>query len=204
MLLNSQGGIYMNSSRNINIVIFGGNGYIGTSIIEEWLEKDKNAEFFSISRSGKGRISNPKVHYLKADVTSFEQVQSVLPEDIDYIIDCVGVYTKDEKQLEKYNLLPAKVMLKIADKKTVKGLGYIGGVMGPKQFTDSKSYVIQMLCSSKHKVSYVEPTLVYGNGRNDALSKMVPLLKFAGIFSKKMRPVEVKDLAEELISKLTK
>ena len=58
-------------------------------------------------------------------------------------------------------------MLEIADQKSVKGLGYIGGVMGPKEFTDSKSYVVQMLCSSKHKISYVEPTLVYGNGRND-------------------------------------
>lgn len=56
-------------------------------------------------------------------------------------------------------------MLEIADQKSVKGLGYIGGVMGPKEFTDSKSYVVQMLCSSKHKISYVEPTLVYGNGR---------------------------------------
>ena len=58
-------------------------------------------------------------------------------------------------------------MLEIADQKSVKGLGYIGGVMGPKEFTDSKSYVVQMLCASKHKMTDVEPTLVYGNGRND-------------------------------------
>lgn len=193
----------MNSSENINVVIFGGNGYIGNTIMKKWLEKDKRIEFFCISRSGKGRISNPNVHYLKADVTDFDQVQAVLPEYVDYIIDCVGVYTKDKEQLERYNLLPAKVMLEIADKKSVKGLGYIGGVMGPKEFTNSKSYVIQMLCSSKHKISYVEPTLVYGNGRNDALSKMVPLLKIAGIFSAKMKPVEVNELADELISKLT-
>ncbi|WP_027088566.1 NAD-dependent epimerase/dehydratase family protein [Thomasclavelia saccharogumia] len=186
----------------MNIVVFGGNGYIGNVIIEKWLEKDKHAEFFSLSRSGKGQISKPNVHYLKADVTNLEEVQLVLPEYIDYIIDCVGIYTKDKKQLEKYNVLPAKVMLKIAEKKSIKGLGYIGGVMGPKEFTNSKSSVIQMLCSSNHKISYVEPTLVYGNGRNDFLSKMVPLLKFMGIFSKKMQPVKVDDLADELISKL--
>lgn len=193
---------HSNTSPKKNVVIFGGNGYIGNSIIEKWLEKDEQTEFYSLSRSGKGRLSKPNVHYLKADVTITEQVQAVLPEHVDYIIDCVGVYTKDKKQLEKYNLLPAQVMLKIADEKSVKGLGYVGGVMGPKEFTDSKSQVIQMLCSSKHKISYVEPTLVYGNGRNDSLSKMVPLLKFAGIFSKKMKPVKVDDLADELISKL--
>lgn len=194
----------MNSSRKIQVVVLGGNGYIGNTIIERWLEKDEQVEFFSISRSGKGKILKPNVNYLKADVTNLEQVQSVLPECVDYIIDCVGIYTKDKEQLEKYNLLPAKVMLQIAEEKSVKGLGYIGGVMGPKEFTNSKSQVIEMLCSSKHKISYVEPTLVYGKGRNDTLAKMVPLLKFMGVFYKKMKPVKVNDLADELISKLLK
>lgn len=194
----------MNSGKNTNVVIFGGNGYIGNTIIEKWLEKDKQVEIFSLSRSGRGKASQPNVHYLKADVTDLEQVQAVLPECVDYIVDCVGVYTSDKEQLEKYNLLPAKVMLEVAEEKSVKGLGYIGGVMGPKAFTDSKSQVIEMLCSSKYKVSYVEPTLVYGNGRSDALAKMVPLLKFMGIFSKKMKPVQVNDVADELITKLIK
>lgn len=194
----------MNSSEKIQVVIFGGNGYIGNAMIERWLEKNKKAEFYSISRSGKGKISEPNVHYLKADVTNLKQVQSVFPEHADYIVDCVGIYTKDKNKLETYNLLPAKVMLEIAEEKSVKGLGYIGEVMGPKVFTNSKAQVIDMLCSSSCKISYVEPTLVYGNGRNDTLAKMVPFLKFMGIFSKKMKPVKVNDLADELISKLIK
>lgn len=194
----------MYPGENVNVVIFGGNGYIGNAIIERWLKKDENIQFFAVSRSGKGPIANPNVHYLKADAADAGQVRAVLPERVDYMIDCVGVYTKDQKQLETYNLLPAKVMLEIADEKSVKGLGYVGGVMGPKAFTESKAQVIQMLRSGRHKIAYVEPTLVYGNGRSDLLSKMVPLLKFAGIFSKKMKPVEVNGLADELISKLIK
>ena len=73
-------------------------------------------------------------------------------------------------------------MLEIADQKSVKGLGYIGGVMGPKEFTDSKSYVVQMLCSSKHKISYVEPTLVYGNGRNDIVFSSYKLSVLCELF----------------------
>lgn len=74
-------------------------------------------------------------------------------------------------------------MLEIADQKSVKGLGYIGGVMGPKEFTDSKSYVVQMLCSGKHKISYVEPTLVYGNGRNDIVFSSYKLSVLCELFS---------------------
>lgn len=33
---------------------------------------------------------------------------------------------------------------------------------------------------------------------------MIPLLKFLGFFSKKMNPIEVNQLADELIDKLTK
>ena len=194
----------MNQSKRLNVVVLGGNGYIGTTIIERWLKRDPQVEFFSISRSGQGRLSHSNVHYLKADVTKLEQVQAVLPEQVDYIVDCVGVYTKDEEKLITYNLLPAQVMLEIAKAKSVKGLGYIGGVMEPKEFVNNKSSVIHMLQQSNYKFAYVQPTLVYGNGRKDSLSKMVPLLKFIGIFSKKMKPVEVNGLADELISKLLK
>lgn len=194
----------MNTTKKTKVVIFGGNGYIGNTIIERWLEKDKQVEFYSISRSGKGKSSNPNVHYLKADVTNLKEVQSVMIKDVDYIIDCVGVYTKDQKQLDKYNLSPVKVALEIAKNQPIKGIGYIGGVMGPKEFTNSKSQAIKLLRSSKYKIAYVEPTLVYGNGRNDQLSKMVPLLKLMGIFSKKLRPVHVNNVADELISKLIK
>ena len=74
--------------------------------------------------------------------------------------------------------------------------------MGPKAFIESKAGVIQMLKSSRHKIAYVEPTLIYGNGRSDSMAKMVPMMKFLGLFSKKLKPVEVNHLADQLIYKL--
>lgn|GEM_PF-371881 len=194
----------MTERNDLNIIIFGGNGYVGTTIIEQWSRQNPNAQFFAISRSGKGKLNAPCVHYLKADVTNAEEVERVIPEKCDYIIDCVGVYTKDEQDLDTYNVQPAKVMLQIANKKSVKALGYVGGIMGPKAFVESKAGVIQMLKDSGHKIAYVEPTLIYGNGRDDSMAKMVPLMKFFGIFSKKMKPVDVNQVADELIRKLTR
>ena len=194
----------MNESKNLNIVIFGGNGYVGTALIERWSRREPDAEFFSISRSGKGKLNNPHVHYLTADATNLSEVEAVLPESCDYLVDCVGVYTKDQKDLDLYNIQPAKVMLQVAGKKPIRALGYVGGVMGPKVFVESKASAIRMLKNSGYKTAYVEPTLIYGNGRDDSLAKMVPLLKFFGCFSKKMKPVEVNAVADELIDKLTK
>ena len=59
-----------------------------------------------------------------------------------------------------------------------------------------------MLQGSGIPLACVEPTLVYSEGRSDSLAKMVPLLKCAGIFSKKMRPMLVTDIAEELVGKM--
>jgi hypothetical protein len=36
------------------------------------------------------------------------------------------------------------------------------------------------------------------------MTKMVPLLKFFGIFSKNMKPVDVNDVADELVEKMVK
>lgn len=193
----------MNEKRNRNTVIFGGNGYVGTALMEQWLERDADMEFFSISRSGKGKLNCARVHYLKADVTRVREVEAVMPEECDYIVDCVGVYTKDEKVLDAYNIQPAKVMIQIADKRSIKALGYIGGVVGPKAFVKSKADAIQMIGNCGHKTAVVEPALIYGNGRNDKMAKMVPVMKFFGLFLPKMKPVEVSKIANNLIDKLT-
>lgn len=187
----------------LNIIILGGNGYVGTALIERWSRKEPGAEFFAVSRSGKGKLTGPRIHYLKADAAKIHEVEAVLPEKCDYVVDCVGIYSKDEKALDAYNVQPAKVMLQIAGQRPVKALGYIGGALGPKAFVKSKTDAIRMLEESGQKIAYVEPALIFGNGRNDSMAKMVPLLKFFGLFSKKMKPVEVNQLADDLIHKLT-
>ena len=46
-------------------------------------------------------------------------------------------------------------MLEIADQKSVKGLGYIGGVMGPKEFslTDPNSEIFIQFNEAEHRVN---------------------------------------------------
>ena len=186
-----------------NIVLLGGNGYIGREVTRQWLEKDSSAEFYIISRTGNNKLKDKRIHNLCADVTDYDSVASVLPKDIACIIDFIGRPEKDSKELIKINKQPAEVMLNIAKNYNVDKMGFIGGVLGPKSFTDIKADIIKMLQSSKKRVEYVEPTVVYGKDRNDALAKMVPIFKSLGVFSKKLKPVRVEDVANELITKLT-
>lgn len=183
--------------------MFGGNGYIGRAVTEKWLSRDSEARFIVVSRSGKNVLTDERIVNVKADTSSYESVSSVLPDRIDYIVDFVGRPENDPEKFKLVNDAPADVMLRIAKEKQVKAMGMIGGILGPKSFVQGKQRIIERLKASGIRTEYVNPTLVYGNGRSDSMTKMVPLLKFFGIFSKKFKPVTVNEVAEELVNKLT-
>jgi UDP-glucose 4-epimerase len=186
------------------VVMLGGNGYLGRNVTMKWLVKDPEAKFVVVSRSGKNALTDARVTNVKADCADVDSVRKVLPEQVDYIVDFVGRPEKDPEEFKKVNDKPADVMLQIAKEKNVKAMGMIGGVLGPKTFVTGKKRIIDKLKASGIRTEYVNPTLVYGNGRKDSMTKMVPLLKFFGIFSKNMKPVDVNDVADELVEKMVK
>ncbi len=115
-----------------NIVLLGGNGFIGRAFTDRWLLDDKDVTFYVLSRSGKNKINYPNIKNIPVDVTNYEKVKEVLPEKIDYIIDFVGRPEKDMEKLIEVNEKPAEVMSKIAKEYNVKAMGFIGGKLGPK------------------------------------------------------------------------
>ncbi|HFU4203110.1 TPA: NAD-dependent epimerase/dehydratase family protein [Streptococcus suis] len=187
-----------------NVVLLGGNGYIGCNVTEEWLKKDPSAVFYVVSRSGKNQLNHSRVYNLAADVADYQAVAAVLPDKVDYIVDFVGRPENDAIAFEQVNDKPAQVMLQIAKDKKVKAMGFIGGLLGPKSFLDGKKRIADQLRASGIRTEVVESTVVYGNGRSDALAKLVPVFKFFGLFVKNMKPVLVSDVASELVSKMVK
>lgn len=185
-----------------NIVLLGGNGYIGRNVTEAWLAKDPTATFYVVSRSGENALKNAQIHNIAADVTDYEAVSQQLPEQVDYIVDFVGRPESDDATFIEVNDKPAEVMLEIAKAKKVKAMGFIGGRLGPKKFLEGKKRIADQLRASGIRTEVVEPTLVYGNGRSDALAKMVPMFKFLGLFMKNMKPVLVSQVADEMVSKM--
>lgn len=185
-----------------NIVILGGNGYIGRAIIQYWLTIDKNAAFYIYSRSGKNKLQHPNVKNYAVTIQDYQKLKPLLPDQIDYVIDLVGRPETNIGKLKQINEIPAKIMLKIAGDYHLKGMGFIQGSLGPKSFVTIKKNIAAMLIESGVKTAIVNPTLVYGHDRSDSLSKLVPLFKFLGIFFKNLKPVHVDDVATEMVSKL--
>lgn len=181
------------------IVLFGGNGYIGRQVIKVWLEKDPQARLIVLSRSGNNSLKNSRIENIAVDVADEAAVRAVLPEQVDYMIDLVGRPEKDPQLFEEVNVKPAKVMLSLAQEKKVKGMGFIGGKLGPRTFVQAKSQLADMLMASAISTTVVAPTLVYGADRKDTLSKLVPIFKILGNLLPNMKPVKVEEVAEQLV-----
>ena len=184
------------------IVLLGGNGYIGREVTQQWLTRDPSADFYVVSRSGQNQLQNSRIQNIAADVTDFDAVNQVIPEQIDYIVDFVGRPAKTDAELITVNQKPAEVMQKIAETHQAQAMGMIGGQLGPKPFVTLKAKLIKQLQTSPVRLATVNPTLVYGAGRSDSMAKMVPLLKFFGLFSATFKPVTVSAVAQELLDQL--
>ena len=188
----------------MNIVLLGGNGYLGRNFTEKIVGMNPEIDVLVLSRSGKNSLSKPQIENIAVDLNDYDAVKNSLPDQIDYIVDFIGRPEKDATKLRAINMQPVELMKRLAEEKQVKAMGMIGGVLGAKSFVNIKAEAIQLLKTSSIPLAYVEPTLVYGNGQQDSMTKMVPLLKFFGLFAKNMKPVDVNEVVSDLAIQLFK
>lgn len=120
-------------------VLLGGNGYIGRATNEAWMKADPETEFYVISRSGRNKLTDKRIHNLRAYVSDYEEVKAVLPEDFDYIVDFVGAPENDPEKFKRINVMPAKVMKRLAEEYKAKKMGFVAGSLGPKSFVQGKA-----------------------------------------------------------------
>ncbi|MEJ5922224.1 NAD-dependent epimerase/dehydratase family protein [Bifidobacterium thermophilum] len=186
------------------IVLLGGNGYIGRAVTREWLARDPDALITVLCGSGHNELNDPRVTTIKADIHDRQAVSEALPTRIDYIADFIGGPRNDPDSLRRDNDEPADTMLQIARQRKVKAMGFIGGTFGPKTFVSTKRSIIERLRreGSPIPLAVVEPTVVYGAGRHDAIARAIPLLKFCGLFNHSMRPMRVENVARTFVDRM--
>ncbi|MFD1418861.1 NAD-dependent epimerase/dehydratase family protein [Companilactobacillus keshanensis] len=184
------------------VLLLGGNGYLGKELTRQWHELDPSAQFVILSRSGRSSMNMEGVTNIAVNVTDFSAVKSVIPAQVDYVVDLIGRPEKDAFKSVRVNDIPAQVMQQIAEQYGAHVMGFIGGKLGPKAFLQTKDKLIRQLQTSSVPLAYVEPTLVYGAGRRDSMTKMVPLLKFLGLFVHNMRPVKIETVIADLLNQL--
>lgn len=187
----------------MQVVILGGNGYLGHNLIQRWLKQDPQVTFTVLGRASQADFTEKRVNHVQADATDHAQLKTAMPSSVDIIIDLIGRPEKDPKTFDQVNTIPAYNMLQLAQEFKIPTMGFVIGKLGPKAFIKGKQAILDHLKASGIRTEAVAPTLVYGNGRQDSMTKLVPLLKFFGLFSANLKPVHVDQVTQELIDKLT-
>ncbi len=190
------------------VILIGGSGYIGSHLMERWIKTNSDVEFISLSRNGKPEklpkhlLNSDKIKWISADIFNVDSYIAELPEHADAIVDLVGTATaKDVQSFEKLNVEPAKIMVKLMDRLTVRKGCYISGMIGMpatnKLFIDSKRKGEAVVNASKKEVSIIRPSLVYGD--RPGVGAMVFFMKAMGLFRKDLKPIKVDQLADQII-----
>lgn len=183
-----------------NIIILGGNGYVGRELTAQWLAHDPRAEFWIVCRSGRNCVENPRVHVIEANARDFKTVESMLPPDTRFtaIVDLVGDTTNMAR-----NVQAAKCTLALAKRHEIARIGYVAGCAGNARYRRTKRTIVQHLRAYDPDVVIINPSIIYGKDRNDALVRLVPMFRRLSRVCPCMAPRTVDDVASELIAGLT-
>lgn len=185
-------------------IILAGNGLVDKELTRQWLKRDQGIEIYVVSRSGNNVISHKNMHNIKGDIQHVEQIKSQFPNQVDYVVDLIGGPQKDDQKLIALNLVPAEVTIQLADDLNAENIGFLGASLGPKAFINIKKDIISKLKETNKNVSVVNPTIIYGDERQDTLGKLIPLFKILGKITKNMKPVHVTDVSLALLKQLKK
>ena len=139
---------------------------------------------------------------MSVDIFDIDSYISKLPQEAHAIVDLIGTATANSKEeFEKLNVEPVKIMMELMNRLNIPKGSYISGRIGMpgknKLFLESKQKGENVAQSSGKKIGIVKPSLVYGD-RPDAVA-MVPFIKAMGMFNKDLKPIKVKQLADQII-----
>lgn len=189
------------------IIILGGSGYVGQHLMQEWATIDSNIQFYSVNRNGKPntilpKVQGIKVEWISGDACEIDSFYNRLPDDADVIIDLVGTATgKNQAEFDRINAEPVNTMVEIMKRKHVLRGVYVSGVIGMpgtmKEFCTSKKRGEKIAENSGLDIRIIKPSLIYGD--REGVGCMVAMMKFWGLFCKKMKPVTVDKLSLEII-----
>ena len=109
----------------MNILITGGNGFLGSNLAKKFLEQGQNVNIIDL-RKNKFSIKNNKVKFIRCDLTKMNSLNKIkFKKKIDVILHCAGqpsaaLSFKDPEKDLNLNILATLNILRWAEKKNIK------------------------------------------------------------------------------------
>ena len=181
----------------MNILLIGGNGFVGKALIKEF--KKYNVKVSYLSRSQNYSISKDEATWIEGDIFDIENI--VINEKYDIAIHLIGTI-KNKKLYSKLNTESVTQTIKLCQKQNINKLIYFSTNGGFKQYIESKRNGEKLVVDSKLNYLIVRPGLIYGKDRFSSYFNILPIKFFSKLgitFFKKVYPLPVEKVAESVV-----
>ena len=181
----------------MNILLIGGNGFVGKALINELRKKIIKVTY--ISRSQNYSISKDEATWIQGDIFDIENI--VINEKYDIAIHLIGTI-KNKKLYSKLNTKSVAQTIKLCQKQNINKLIYFSANGGFKQYLESKRNGEKLVVDSKLNYLIIRPGLKYGKERLTSYFNILPIKFFSKLgipFFKNVYPLPVDKVAKTVV-----
>ena len=181
----------------MNILLIGGNGFVGQALIKEFMKYNVKVSY--ISRTQNHSIYKDDATWIQGDIFDIENI--LINEKYDIAIHLIGTI-KNKNLYSKLNTESVTQTIKLCQKQNINKLVYFSANGGFKQYIDSKRNGEKLVVNSKLDYLIVRPGLMYGKDRLTSYFNILPIKffsKFGIAFFKNVYPLPVEKVAETVV-----
>lgn len=185
----------------MNILLIGGNGFVGKEFIR--LAANKNINISYLSRNKIKEAEFESISWIQGDIFSIDDIY--IEEKFDVAIHLVGTI-KNKQLYKKLNTESVAKSLQLCSKNNIKKLVYFSAKGGFADYYNSKKNAEQFIEQSTIDYLIVRPGLMYGTNRPSSYFKVIPIKLFATLgisFFKNVYPLPVSKVVTNVMDTIT-
>ena len=184
----------------MNILLIGGNGFVGQALIKEFTENKVKVSY--LSRSQNHSITSEDATWIQGDIFDFDNI--MIKECYDTVIHLIGTI-KNKNLYSKLNTESVAQTIKLCKKQNINKLVYFSANGGFKRYLESKVAGEILVKDSKLDYLIVRSGLMYGKGRLTSYFNILPIKFFSKLgipFFKNIYPLPVEKVAKSVVNSI--
>ena len=181
----------------MNILLIGGNGFVGQALIKEFVKYRVDVSY--LSRNQNHSISKDEATWIRGDIFDLNNI--MIKESYDIVIHLIGTI-KNKNLYSKLNTDSVSQSIKLCKKHNIKKLVYFSANGGFKQYLESKLSGERLIKDSNLDYLIVRPGLMYGKERFTSYFNILPIKFFSKLgipFFKNVYPLPVEKVARSVV-----
>ncbi|MEZ7725524.1 NAD(P)H-binding protein [Gemella sanguinis] len=184
----------------MNILLIGGNGFVGKEFIRLAVNRNINISYLSRNKINEAEFKS--ISWIQGDIFSIDDIYDIyIEEKFDVAIHLVGTI-KNKQLYKKLNTESVAKSLQLCSKNNIKKLVYFSAKGGFADYYNSKKEGEKIVEQANINYLIVRPGLMYGTNRLSSYFNVIPIKLFATLginFFRNVYPLPVSKVINSVI-----